>query len=478
MATTLFLTSREVDAQETLAGSLRIEGDLNAALRLVSITGVADSDIDFSFDADWGNDDFWNRPQFGNSVYDYTSENQRDRRSISQEFRLLSNEQGRLFGRADWLLGVYAQRLDEDNARLDLGRDSGFFCPDPCVTSVDSNYEATSLAAFAQLDLPLGERLTATAGLRIERREADYAEEFSFSTVGFESAVANSFAPVDRLWGGELALNYQWSSQTQLYARLARGYKAGGFNLGLARAELGAPGAVLGPQDIPYEPEALWNTELGLRRSSADGRWSIDAALFWQQREDMQVKIPFQVQAGDPNTFLFLTANAEKGRALGAELALGWQAIDSLRFDATLGLLDTEVQEFSFLDRLLGEPGFEALESLVGREFAHAPQYSYSLAASWAGPAGLSARAEVWGRDAFFFDYGHNEKSSAYNVVNLGFGKSWEHWQVNVWVRNAFDKAYAVRGFYFGNEPPDFPNKLYLRLADPRHYGVTVQYRL
>ena len=465
------------DAQQTLAGSLRVEGDLNAALRLVSITALADSDIDFSFDADWGNDDFWNQPQFGNSTYDYTSQNLRDRRTLTQEFRLLSNEQGRLFDRADWLLGVFVQQLDEDIERLDLGRDSGFFCPDPCTTTVASGFEATSVALFGQLDVPLTERLDLTAGLRVERREAEYAEDFGFATTGFEFDVQNAFEPTDRLWGGELALNYRWTDRAQLYGRVARGYKAGGFNVGLARADLGAPGAILGSEDIPYDKEALWNVELGLRRSSDDGRWNVDLAVFWQQRDDMQVKIPFQVQPGDPNTFLFLTANAEQGRALGAELAGSWQALDSLRLDASLGLLQTEVREFSFLDRLLGEPGFESLQGLVGRDFAHAPRYSYSIAANWSGPSGIDARAELWGRDRFYFDFGHNERSSAYNVVNLSLGKTWRQLSVTAWVRNAFDETYAVRGFFFGNEPPGFPNRLYLRLADPRQYGVTLQYR-
>jgi hypothetical protein len=33
-----------------------------------------------------------------------------------------------------------------------------------------------------------------------------------------------------------------------------------------------------------------------------------------------------------------------------------------------------------------------------------------------------------------------------------------------------------VRGFYFGNEPPDFPNKLYVQRGDPRAFGLTVSY--
>jgi outer membrane receptor protein involved in Fe transport len=43
-------------------------------------------------------------------------------------------------------------------------------------------------------------------------------------------------------------------------------------------------------------------------------------------------------------------------------------------------------------------------------------------------------------------------------------------------VRNLFDERYPVRGFYFGNEPPDFPTRLYLRWGDPRQAGITARY--
>ena len=48
---------------------------------------------------------------------------------------------------------------------------------------------------------------------------------------------------------------------------------------------------------------------------------------------------------------------------------------------------------------------------------------------------------------------------------------------VQVWGRNLTDKDYAVRGFYFGNEPPDFPSTLYTRFGDPRQVGVTIERR-
>jgi hypothetical protein len=39
------------------------------------------------------------------------------------------------------------------------------------------------------------------------------------------------------------------------------------------------------------------------------------------------------------------------------------------------------------------------------------------------------------------------------------------------------NERYAQRGFFFGNEPPDFPEKLYLQQSDPRQVGLTLSYR-
>ena len=42
-------------------------------------------------------------------------------------------------------------------------------------------------------------------------------------------------------------------------------------------------------------------------------------------------------------------------------------------------------------------------------------------------------------------------------------------WTFEIWARNLFDEYYSTRGFYFGNEAPDFIDTLYERHGDPRH---------
>ena len=59
-------------------------------------------------------------------------------------------------------------------------------------------------------------------------------------------------------------------------------------------------------------------------------------------------------------------------------------------------------------------------------------------------------------------------------LAHLRLGYEQVRWTTELWVRNVLDERYGVRGFYFGNEPPDFPPVNYRRLGDPRHVGVTL----
>jgi len=92
--------------------------------------------------------------------------------------------------------------------------------------------------------------------------------------------------------------------------------------------------------------------------------------------------------------------------------------------------------------------------------------------------SGYFARADVTGMDAFYFAADHNERSSAYQLVNLRVGYEAARWSVGAWARNVFDQHYATRGFFFGNEPPDFTPKRYVDNGDPRQLGVSVSVNL
>ncbi len=427
------------DAQQSLGGSLRIDWSGIPGHTLTSITSAADSDIVYGFDADWGNDDSW-----APITYDFVSIRERDRRTLSQEFRLVSDRDARF----DYLLGLYALRLDDGLSTLDQGElfDPGFGGePDILDARFTSDYEAENLAAFGQFGFAVGSATRLEVGLRVERRNTDYVDS--------DGLVAG---PSESMTGGELALKHDFSRDLSGYLSVSRGYKAGGFNLGP-----GIPEA-----EREFGAEALWNAELGVRSTWLDDTLSINASLFVNRRDDQQVRASFQLDPGDPTTFVFLTGNAATGDSYGFEADLRWLPGDTLEFYASVGLLDATFDEYQ-----------APQGDLSGRDQAHAPNYTLAAGGAWRHPSGFYARIDTTARDAFYFDVSHDQRSDAYTLTNLRLGYDAPHWGAELWLRNAFDETYAVRGFFFGNEPPEFTDTLYTRLGDPRQLGISFDRR-
>lgn len=459
------------DEQETWGGSLKVSGPVNAAVDFVSITSYAESDVLFSYDGEWGDEAYW--APYG---YDYVYSDDRSRNSLTQEFRLLSSPDGRLFNdHTDWVLGVYARRLKESNDILSSGlyddsADAPWSYCTPCLdyTTLESEYESKNYSVFGRLDSDLSDRVGLNIGLRYEHWKADYSDAFRDFIYGDPAQpVVHDFHPRENLWGGDVSLDYRMSEEARVYGLVSRGYKAGGFNPSLARA-LG-PDGELGPEAIAYDPEHLMNYELGIKGLWLEGRLTTELALFYMDREDMQLRSSAQF-TDNPNDFVFITSNAE-GHSYGLEASMAWQATDNWRLHGSLGWLQSEIDQYN-LER---EADIEG--GLVGREFAHAPPYTVNIGASYAHSQGWEARVDFNAMGSFYFDYSHDEKSGSRQTVNLKVGRQWRNWAVHAWVRNLFDQDYRTRGFSFGLEPPWFARTRYTRLGDPRHYGVTVSYR-
>jgi outer membrane receptor protein involved in Fe transport len=79
---------------------------------------------------------------------------------------------------------------------------------------------------------------------------------------------------------------------------------------------------------------------------------------------------------------------------------------------------------------------------------------------------------------SFYFSESHDQRSRPCSLLNLRAGYAAPGWELSIWARNLFDAGYTQRGFFFGNEPPDFPDKLYVQPGDPRQLGATLRIEL
>jgi len=421
------------DDQESTGLGMKVKKGLSA-FDLVSITSYMNADIFYTFDGDWGNDDYWG--EF--APYDFTSDTLRERTHISQEFRLLSNESSRLFNDStDWLVGLYYLDTAEDNDIIDLY--NGFV-----DRELSSQFDSESIALFAQFDNQLSDVNTLSMGLRYEIRSANYQDSNGIDV-----------SPTDNMWGGQLSLNHEISQNLNSYVTLSRGYKAGGFNLSLSV-----------PDNLrEYQPESLWNIETGLKGYLLEYKLQWNASIFYSKRDDMQISTSRQEDPNDPLTFVYLTSNAATGSNYGIETDFNYQVSQSFAVYGSLGLLNAEFDDF-----VTAEGNFS------GRDQAHAPSYNFSLGAEYQNLNGFFARLDANGKDSFYFSDSHDQQSKSYQSYNLRLGYQADAWSVTLWGNNIFDKKFATRGFFFGLEPPNYESKEYLQLGAPRHLGVSFDY--
>jgi outer membrane receptor protein involved in Fe transport len=430
------------DAQQSLALSLHSQSGFRHA-KVQGLLSYATSDSRYSYDEDWTFEGF--------DPDGYTSFDQYDRArdSISAEVRALSNERSRLFGgRSDWVVGLYY--LGNEEA---LDRTYTFA---PFFTSENNT---DTFAVFGQLDTALDHNLTLVTGLRWERRETQYADN---------NAVA--LDPDDDLWGGKLALEYQWSDNAMAYAAVSRGYRANGVNASiLSSINATDDPAVVGQLRTvqAFDSESLVNYELGLKSRFADNTVQARIALFYMDRQDQQVRGAFLVpQDGGATTFIDYTSNAAQGNNYGAEVEVDWLATQALRVWANLGLLETEFDEYL---NVFGE-------DLSGREQAQAPSYQYSTGGRYTFAGGAYVSLALEGKDAFYFSDRHDEQADAFHLVNASVGFERDQWTLQLWARNLTDEDYYVRGFgSFGNDPRNgYATEPYYQFGEPRVWGATV----
>jgi len=421
------------DSQKSRGASLDASYMGWDGLVLRSITAWADSDIEASFDADWGNDVAWGAA----GPYNFFSSTLRDRRTLSQDLRLISSAGGD----RSWLAGAWISQLEEANHISD----DGLYLEDAFVRLLDSLYRATSTAVYGEANWSWTPATTVVAGLRLEQRDARYGD-----------SDGSKFDPRDRMWGGQLSLTHRLGETRSLWASLSRGFRAGGFNIGTSV-----------PVDRQsFDSEYLWNLELGWKGSGREERQSADVNLFYTRREHQQVATSIQLDPEDPLSFLYLTDNAASGEAWGVEGSARKQVTAQLELSSTLSLMRSRYLDYQYGSRDLG-----------GRAWAHAPEWKVAVAATWRNPAGWMARLDLSGEDGFYYDTSHDQHSDSRFLTNLRVGFEAERWSIHAWASNLFDERYPVRGFFFVNEPPDFPEKLYLRWGDPRQLGLTARFQ-
>ena len=430
------------DAQLSNGVSLRLTDSFAGLGELRSVTSAASSNIVYSFDGDWGNDGLWGQY----APYDYFQSDNRTRRTLAEDLRLIGDPSQAIWGRVRWLAGIYGLRLTESDQLLYTYDDQ---YDGAGSNGLSSKYSATNVALYGSLDADLGSQSTLSGGLRLEQREARYSDSADVQ--------APFPSQTNHMVGGNMSWDRKIGDAEHLYVTAARGYKGGGFNIG---------SQILAEQRS-FGPESLWSIETGLKYAAPLKPLQLQTDVFYMRRQNMQVYLSEQLQQNNPLAYVFYTQNASNGENYGFEGEAKYRLDSNWELSGSASLLRT---------RYLGISGLFAGLGLDGRAQPFAPGYKLSAAIEYHHPTGWFARLDASAIASFYYYTSDAQSSSAYNLENIRIGYRQGFWTTSLWVRNLFDARYAQQGFYFGLIPPNFPNQSFLQLGDPRQVGITVNY--
>ena len=291
--------------------------DLNDAWTLKSITALRDLEYDDFIDIDA-------TPVELGDVFVGVEQDQ-----TSQEFQLLYSGDGPVSGVGGifWLnenVSSFQQAYADDFLRF-----TGF--PLSFTRDIEDNLNLHSWAAFGNFVYDVNDRLSVTGGLRYTYELKTYQRSTSttFVPTPFSFGVSESWTDVSPL----LSVDYQFDEDLFGYAKIAKGFKSGGFN---GRAN--APG-----DETPYDPEIVWSYEAGFRKSLNDGRVNLSGAVFYNDYQDFQARVSVARGAGE---FDFPVFNAGELEIYGAEFEAQALIGDHLTLDAQIGYLSAEYGEF------------------------------------------------------------------------------------------------------------------------------------
>ena len=327
---------------------------------------------------------------------------------------------------------------------------------------LDSRFRNPSWGAalYHESTLVLG-RWRLAAGLRVdyEHGRLDYrsatASDYTTQTVSDgliyphriaidnDDALRLSFTEVLPRFSAQVRLGAE--RRSTLYASVAKGYKAGGFNTQMfsdvlqqqmmKQMGIGTLGDVA--DIVTYKPEKSWNYELGSHLENPSGTLRADLALFWIDCRDQQLT----VFPDDLGTGRMMT-NAGRTRSFGGEASLQAVVARRLELNAAYGYTNARFVRYD-----------NGQEDFRHRFVPYAPQHTASVQASWAIPAGLRwldrvvVSAGVSGLGRIWWNERNSLGQPFYLLTECSVRFEHRHYTLDLWVRNLFDTRYDA--FYF-----------------------------
>lgn len=253
----------------------------------------------------------------------------------------------------------------------------------------------------------------------------------------------------------------------QVSARVAKGYKAGGYNTqmfsDILQQQLMEQAGVEASYDteamLTYKPEKAWTYEITGRFADPGRRIDVEAVLFLMKIRDQQLTV-----FPNGNTTGRAMTNAGRTRSMGVEITARYSPVEQLSLSAAYGFTNAVFTKYN-----------NGHTDMKGNHLPFAPAHTLFANASYAFPQVwkfrpvLSVHTRCAGKIYWDDTNEHSQKFYAVPGASLAF----EHAKgsLTLWTENFTDTRYNT--FYF-----ESIGHAFVQRANPVTYGVTVRMAL
>ena len=390
-----------------------------------------------------------------------------DLQVISQELRLGSSGEGPL----QWLVGAfyqsadraYSQTLPTPGYDAILPRGTGAPVDTPYYSTLD--YDFSQFAAFGEATWRFNPQWALTGGLRYYNFDEDrvitiagaFADLPHFDELGTTSS--DGVSP-------RVILAFSPNKNAQFTAQVARGFRLGGINDPLnATLCQGNDIDVYGGHPT-WDDEKVTNFELGAKTRFANGRVTLNGAIFMSKIDGLQVV----ADAGSCSSRIILNADAE---SKGAEVELFVRPDEHWDLGLSATFADAEITESQLDDggnpisgirdgnRLPTSPKLQAVGTVAYNFAMTASLDSYvRLTAQHVGSSftqladqepnfGIITNGTLPQGGASLINFGgvpanttieFDPELPSYDIANLRWGIRTDRWEGGLFVNNLFDE--------------------------------------
>jgi iron complex outermembrane receptor protein len=458
------IDGRNEQSVDAAGGSVRLRWDFGA-FALNSITGYekvkefSRGDIDGGFGAVFA-------PPSGPGFIPFPAESADglpSHKQITQEFRLESPK-GR--GLA-WLVGLYFFKEDITIESFSYDTLAGGAVNGYARQTQDNK----ASAIYGSVNAAIGPQLGLRAGLRYTRDKKDFAAQRLQSPIGGGATGVLTANPSDNDLSGDLSLLYNVSRETNVYARVARGFRAPSIQ-----------GRILFGDTLSVaKSERVKSFEAGVKSEMWNRRARLAFTVFAYDIRDQQL-----TAVGGAANFNRLV-NAEKSEGRGMELDLQALLAPNLTGTLSASYNKTEIKDPNLRIQACGSgctvldpitvpinPAagiFAPTVSINGNPLPNAPKVVYNATLRWSMPVGANELYVftdwAYRRKITFFLYESKEftgKALLEGGVRVGYKFAHDKYEVAAFVRNIGDQIRVIGGIDFNN--------LTGMINEPRTWGV------